>query len=117
MLIVSASARADNSQIAVDDFELQLIEDCASAVVVDHSIGTAEGMSSTSAKDGLTLQVSYVNDAPVAGITCTYTISGAGEAHPWDRNDCGTTGGACVADGRTATGPFTWIDVIMLPTG
>jgi hypothetical protein len=58
----------------------------------------------------VSVHVFYINDDLVPGTECTYTIVGQGETVDWDRNDYeGNT--------DTGTGPFTWIDVVMEPTG
>jgi hypothetical protein len=110
MITIRAAAHADNSVNTADNFELQLIEDCGSAAVVDHAILQADVMNAANADDSVSIRVFYINDAPVVGTTCTYTITGRGESNNWDRND--------PADNINSTaGGFTWIDVIMEPTG
>jgi hypothetical protein len=110
MITARGSVNVTNSQGDIDVFEVELLEDCGSSAIVDHSMGIANPNGGTDADDTIQLQTFYINDSPVPGETCTYTLEGRGADNNWDRNDPED-------DTFTTFEPHTWVDVVMEPTG
>lgn len=112
MITVRARITAENSESPHGMLFYRLREDCGAAVTVDAGTTDVEGEDGSNDDDDLASELMYwVNDSPVPGATCTYTIEGAGGSGvAFSLNDLG-------ADVFDANPPITWIDVMMEPTG
>ena len=112
MITVRGRISAESGSAASMSFHARLRENCGAAATKDGTTESVEAENSggSSEADIVTADLFWVNDAPAAGTTCTYTLEGMGDNDAFHRNEFG-------ADVDSDVVPITWVDVIMEPTG